>query len=60
MRRVRCQRCGHMFSLSRDLVAAALEELQEKDLEHYTLECPRCRHTVKVPRADLERMAPQP
>ncbi|HHS97818.1 MAG TPA: hypothetical protein ENK08_07965 [Chloroflexi bacterium] len=59
MRRVRCQRCGHMFSLSREAVIAALEELREKDLEYYTFECPRCRHVVKVPRADLERMAPR-
>lgn len=58
MRRVRCQRCGHMFTLSRDLVAAALEEMRGKELQHYTLECPQCRHAVKVQRSDLERMAP--
>ena len=48
-----------MFTLSRAFVVAAREEVHEKDLEHYNVECPRCRHIVKVPRADLERMAPR-
>ena len=59
MRRVRCQRCGHMFTLSRDLVVAALDELRQKGLEYYMVECPRCRHMIKVPRTDLERMGPR-
>jgi len=59
MRDIRCQRCGHMFTLSRDLVMAALEEMEEKGEKHYTLECPRCRHAVKVPRRNLERMRPR-
>jgi len=60
MRGVRCQRCGHMFSLSREQVLAALEMLSEKGESHYGVECPRCRHLVKVPRGDLERMRPRP
>jgi len=60
MRGVRCQRCGHMFSLSREQVLAALERLSEKGETHYGVECPRCRHLVKVPRGDLERMRPRP
>ncbi len=60
MRGVRCQRCGHMFSLSVGQVVAALEELDEKGESHYGVECPRCRHLVKVPRGDLERMRPRP
>ncbi len=59
MRGVRCQRCGHMFSLSRELVVTALEEMTQKEEEHYSVECPRCRHAVKVQRRDLERMRPQ-
>ncbi len=58
MRGVRCQRCGHMFSLSVDQVMAALEQLTEKGESHYGLECPRCRHLVKVPWGNLERMRP--
>ena len=59
MRDIRCQRCGHMFSLSRDAATAALEEVAQKKEEHYDVECPRCRHVVKVPRNDLERMQPK-
>jgi len=48
-----------MFSLSREQVAAALEELQEKGMSHYNVECPKCRHLIKVPRPSLERMRPR-
>ncbi|MGC8944691.1 MAG: hypothetical protein ACP5N6_00825 [Anaerolineae bacterium] len=60
MRGVRCQRCGHMFSLSVDQIGAALDQLAEKGESHYGVECPRCRRLVKVPRGDLERMRPRP
>lgn len=60
MRGVRCQRCGHMFSLSVDQVVAALDQLSEKGESYYGVECPRCRHLVKVPRSNLERMRPRP
>lgn len=59
MRDVRCQRCGHMFSLSKDLVVAALEEVEQKEEEYYTIECLRCRHAIKIHKSDLERMRPQ-
>lgn len=59
MRGVRCQRCGHMFSLSVDQVVAALNQLAEKGESHYGVECPRCRHLMKVPRSELERMRPR-
>jgi phage FluMu protein Com len=59
MRGVRCQRCSKMFSLSRDLVVTALEEVEQKGEDYYTVECPNCRHAVKVPRRDLERMRPR-
>lgn len=59
MRGVRCQRCGHMFSLSREQVKTALEQLKQKDASHYTMGCPRCRHLVKIPRPSLERMRPR-
>lgn len=59
MRGVRCQRCGHMFSLSRAQLEAALEELAGGEKAYYTVECPRCRHVVKVARHSLERMRPR-
>jgi hypothetical protein len=48
-----------MFTLARDLVVTALEEVEAKGEGHYTLECPRCRHAIKVPRGQLERMRPR-
>jgi len=48
-----------MFTLARDLVVTALEEIETKGEEYYTLECPRCRHAIKVPRRQLERMRPR-
>jgi hypothetical protein len=48
-----------MFTLSRDLVVTALEEIEQKEEEHYNIECLRCRHTIKVPRTKLERMRPR-
>lgn len=60
MRGVRCQRCGHMFSLSVEQVVAALDQLAGTGGSHYGVECPRCRHLVKVPRGNLERMRPRP
>ncbi|MCS7178421.1 MAG: hypothetical protein N0A03_03960 [Anaerolineae bacterium] len=59
MRGVRCQRCGHMFSLSVNQVMSALGYLAETGGSHYGVECSRCRHLVKVPRGDLERMRPR-
>ena len=59
MRGIRCQHCNHVFTLSRDAVVAALEEVEEMDGDYYTLECPHCRHAVKLPRRQLERMRPR-
>lgn len=56
---IRCQRCGHMFTLSRQTVVAALEETEKSRAEHYGVECPKCRHRVKVPVKDLKRARPQ-
>jgi len=47
-----------MFTLNRDVVVAALEELAEKSQDYYTIDCPKCRRAIKVPRADMERMRP--
>jgi|GEM_PF-2930986 hypothetical protein len=58
MREIRCQRCHHMFTVSREWVETALKEMEQKGQDHTNLECPKCRHTIKVPRADLERMRP--
>lgn len=56
---IRCQRCGSMFTLSRDALAAALEEVEQTRAKHYNVECPKCRRQVKVPVKDLRRYRPR-
>jgi DNA-directed RNA polymerase subunit RPC12/RpoP len=56
---VRCQRCGYMYTLSRDAVAAALEEVEQTQAKHYNVECPKCRHTIKVPVRAMRRFPPR-
>ena len=59
MREIRCGRCGHMFTLSRDLVLTLLQEVEEEEQDHTNVECTKCRRTIKVPRNKLERMRPR-
>ena len=55
---VRCQRCGTMFTLGREAVTAALEELEQTHARHYGVDCPKCRHKIKIPARDIERLRP--
>jgi len=56
---VRCQRCGAMFTLSREAVAAALEEAEQAKARHHAVDCPKCRHQIKVPIKDIQRLRPR-
>ena len=56
---VRCQRCGNMFTLSREAVTTALEEVQETQAKHYNVECTKCRRQIKVPVKRLVRARPR-
>ncbi len=58
MMQIRCQRCGWMFTLGRDAIALALAEAQQRHEQYHTLDCPRCRHVVKVQVAELRRRLP--
>jgi len=55
---VRCQRCGYMLTLSREAVAAALEEVKQTQAKHYNVDCPKCRRQIKVPVKDIRRSSP--
>jgi len=48
-----------MFTLGREAVLAAIEELEQTKAAHYGVECPKCRHRVKVPVKDLKRAQPK-
>ena len=56
---VRCQRCGYKFTLSRQAVTAALEELEQTPARHYNLDCPKCRRQIKVPAKEIQRFQPR-
>ncbi len=55
---VRCQRCRFMFTLSREALAAALEEIEKTSAKHYNVECPKCRRQIKVPVREIRRFQP--
>jgi DNA-directed RNA polymerase subunit RPC12/RpoP len=57
---LRCYRCGWSFAIKKEEILFALEALKESGGNHYDARCPRCRHTNKVPLAQLERVAPPP
>jgi ribosomal protein S27E len=56
---VRCQRCGFMFTMSREAISAALEETEKAKSEHYGVECPKCRHHIKVAVKDIKHAQPR-
>jgi hypothetical protein len=47
-----------MFTLSREALAAALDEIEKSPAKHYNVECPKCRRQVKVPVRNLRRAQP--
>jgi len=56
---IRCQRCGYKFTLSRQAVTAALEELERTQARHYDFDCPKCRRQIKVPAKEIQRFRPR-
>ena len=56
---VRCQRCGYMFTLGRQAVDAALEEVKQTQAKHYNVDCAKCRRQIKVPVKNLQRAQPR-
>jgi DNA-directed RNA polymerase subunit RPC12/RpoP len=58
MMKIRCQRCGRMFTLGRDAIALALAQAQQSHEQYHALDCPHCRHVVKTRIAELRRHLP--
>jgi phage FluMu protein Com len=58
MMQVRCQRCGWMMTLGRDAIAWALAEAQQHQEAYHALDCPRCRHVIKIQVTELRRRLP--
>lgn len=57
---VRCNFCRQSFNLSRDFIAQAVAEAEEKGQKYYGVECFNCRKLVKVPLVQLKRALPPP
>jgi len=58
MMQVRCQRCGWVFTLSRDAIGFAVAEAQASQAEHYQEPCPKCRNVIKIQVKELRKRLP--
>jgi hypothetical protein len=47
-----------MLTLGRDAIAYALAEAQQHQETYHALDCPRCRHVIKIQIAELRRRLP--
>jgi phage FluMu protein Com len=56
---IRCYKCHMPIALSRDFIYEALDLIEEDDLSHYDVRCPKCRTTNRVSRNQLERAVPR-
>ena len=55
MLQVRCQNCSWHFTLGRDAIAGIMEEIKDVKASHYQLDCPKCRHNIKLQTKQLKR-----
>jgi hypothetical protein len=58
MMQVRCQRCGWVFTLSRDAIGLGVAEAEAARAEHHQEPCPKCRHVVKIQVKELRKRLP--
>lgn len=56
---INCYSCHHRFTLRREEVHAALDQMVSEDLSHYNAVCPRCGKANKVSMNQLKRWAPR-
>ena len=55
---IHCYNCHKPFSLNRETIYNALDEIEENQLNHANVPCPYCRRTNRVSPRDLKRAAP--
>jgi len=61
MLQIRCQKCGWSFTLGQTAINQIVEEIKESNPTHYTVDCPKCRHGIKVQTWRVKRAyRPQP
>jgi hypothetical protein len=55
---IRCYNCHMLFAISRDVVHAVLDEMEDEDMQHYDFRCPKCRRANRVSKERLSHAAP--
>ncbi len=55
---IRCRHCQRPYSMQREDVTAALDEIQAGDLKFHNSHCPHCGKTNQISKGDLKRAAP--
>lgn len=53
-----CHNCHKPYALNKEVVHAALDQMQAENLTHYDAPCPHCRRVNRVSRKELQRAAP--
>ncbi len=58
MMQIRCQYCKWMFTLGREALAQALAEAQAQGEHYHMVDCPKCRHAIKLQVKEMRRRLP--
>ena len=52
---VRCSYCSQSFNLGRDYIVESYNEAVEKKQKYHSVECTKCRKTIRVPLKQMKR-----
>jgi len=55
---LRCYSCQTPFTVSRNVVEQALNIMEEDDLVHFDMRCPKCKKANRVSKEQLHHAAP--
>jgi hypothetical protein len=53
-----CYHCHKPYGLKKEVIHAALDQMDVENLSHYDAPCPHCRRVNRVSREELQRAAP--
>ena len=57
--RINCYSCHNSFTMRREEIDAALDQMVAENLSHYNAVCPRCGKANKLSMKQLKRWAPR-
>lgn len=55
---IRCLKCSMPIYMGKDTLFAALDVVEDENMTHYDLRCPKCRKMNRVSVEQLKRAAP--